>query len=827
MSGGSGPHSTPLRKSGSKNPTSDDHVPLSIPSQKDLKDIMRTEIDSQVWQFDATRISRMLSPKKPKDEKLDLHDLDNYDCQVETRDFKDTLVAATNQLEALFPLSVWNKGPNERRHYEHLTAFLNSCVKHGGDALHSVNSRGSWYEKLNFVTYDRETGDGVDGAHPLKPDLAGGTDIPDNATLYWSPPKGEGSEALQVKLPVEVKKNWAEMVSQAATYARCLFSANPSRVFAVVFAYNHTTYEFRCLIFHRGGLTAQKNAKLTTRDGRTDVLRIVMTLLLWSEPQDAGFMSTSDDFEYFLPQSPGGENYIEATVKQVLHESICVRGRATRVCHLTCRSPGAVDSPATPKAQVGGGIRRRSPRLAEKIPTKMDALPTSVEIPHPAPEESPGSKKQVNSSKESIHPHFRPSKLAMKWGVPTVYTFGAAPPLEDGRDVVIKGSWQLDDRKTMEADMYKAADGCFGTPAVFCSYDAVHPSGEPISNHLLLPRKGEEKPAHWNIFSKHIPTCEGRTLCYAIFLHIGRSLVHAKSSSDLCMALVHALLGWLSFYQKGFMHRDISIGNVLLNLVPVDSQPFTLTFSEEASVMSTSAALNNMELNESESSEEVAEDVAEEIMLLVKRLEIEGKCRAFVTDGDMAANLETYFTKEHQSGTRSGTPEFMALQLHEAMLKDSTSYIQSPVDDIESFFWLALWATLFNRHYPSETRSKIETNWQKIIDSADYKEKTTFTTELHNLTSKAVTKRSLTSSSITRELLPLLWDWWKLQVKLRQNWQETIDLVEEVTDLRQRAKICLDKFRLFAFCGVRDFLQLVVVHRNRLKECPVFPDPPQ
>ncbi|KAJ7163775.1 hypothetical protein C8R43DRAFT_1122744 [Mycena crocata] len=168
----------------------------------------------------------------------------------------------------------------------------------------------------------------------------------------------------------------------------------------------------------------------------------------------------------------------------------------------------------------------------------------------------------------------------------------------------------------------------------------------------------------------------------------------------------------------------------------------------------------------------------------------------------------------------------MSLRLHQAIRRDDP-YVQSPIDDIESFFWLALWATLFNRHYPSETRSKIETDWQKIIDCADYKEKATFILELGNLSSKAVKQLSLSSSSITKELLPLLREWWNLQEKLRHNWRETMDWVEEVPDLRQRTKIRLDKFRSFAFCGVRDFLQLVVGHRNRLNECPLFPDPPR
>ncbi|KAJ6620641.1 hypothetical protein B0H10DRAFT_2021240, partial [Mycena sp. CBHHK59/15] len=49
-------------------------------------------------------------------------------------------------------------------------------------------------------------------------------------------------------------------------------------------------------------------------------------------------------------------------------------------------------------------------------------------------------------------------------------------------------------------------------------------------------------------------------VCSTRFTQPGTSLFCAKSSYELCMALVHAVLGWLSLYQSGFMHRDIDIG---------------------------------------------------------------------------------------------------------------------------------------------------------------------------------------------------------------------------------------------------------------------------
>lgn len=94
---------------------------------------------------------------------------------------------------------------------------------------------------------------------------------------------------------------------------------------------------------------------------------------------------------------------------------------------------------------------------------------------------------------------------------------------------------------------------------------------------------------------------------------------------------------------------------------------------------------------------------------------VDTTCVAFIIDGDMAKNWKTLFSnwrkeKEvsrrersvsvYQSSTSpqvtdfpQGTELFMADNLLSDELKD---YIQSPADDIESFFWVTLYAILRN-----------------------------------------------------------------------------------------------------------------------------------
>ncbi|KAJ7725084.1 hypothetical protein B0H16DRAFT_1595211, partial [Mycena metata] len=87
-------------------------------------------------------------------------------------------------------------------------------------------------------------GDTVENAFPVKPCLLGGnTLVASNGstakdTLFWSPPSDQ--DGIRAEIPVEVNDDWPELIFQAATYARCLFSANPSRTFALVIGYNET-----------------------------------------------------------------------------------------------------------------------------------------------------------------------------------------------------------------------------------------------------------------------------------------------------------------------------------------------------------------------------------------------------------------------------------------------------------------------------------------------------------------------------------------------------------------------------------------------------------
>ena len=121
------------------------------------------------------------------------------------------------------------------------------------------------------------------------------------------------------------------MVNQATTYARCLFSASPSRHFAVVLGFRHTKTELRFLVFHRGGLTGSHHLSVKDERGQEDMLHILLSILDWRSVEDAGFLGFYNDSEMSLLRHEDDEAGVVARVAEVLHDGLCVQGRASRV----------------------------------------------------------------------------------------------------------------------------------------------------------------------------------------------------------------------------------------------------------------------------------------------------------------------------------------------------------------------------------------------------------------------------------------------------------------------------------------------------------------
>jgi hypothetical protein len=351
--------STPTRtKTHSTKAFESDAYPSPTGSNQDsMKIAVGLELQGHTWQFDTNRLAKVFLPKTRKSP-LKPDQIDNIDAYVYKTISSTVLRNALTSFRKhtpLFPVS----GP-EPEHYDPLCKLLNRCVEVCHNAL--GNSKGEYYSGLKFVEWDNPTQDGCPGEHRLKPDLAGGIDLPGreeikaNGGLFW---RRQGSNRHELLIPVEVKKGWKDLVRQAGTYARCLFMASPLRKFALVLGYEYDLEEFRILIFHHGGLTSSQALKLDG-SGIKDLLHIFLAILSWNTVVDAGLPLWCNDSNMFLP----GAHAVQ--VKKVLHNTLALRGRCARV-HLVCEDDESKSIPII-LAPESIYAPRRSARILQSKP---------------------------------------------------------------------------------------------------------------------------------------------------------------------------------------------------------------------------------------------------------------------------------------------------------------------------------------------------------------------------------------------------------------------------------------------------------------------------
>ena len=92
--------------------------------------------------------------------------------------------------------------------------------------------------------------------------------------------------------------------------------------------------------------------------------------------------------------------------------------------------------------------------------------------------------------------------------------------------------------------------------------------------------------------------------------------------------------------RRGFLHRDVSIGNTLMLDPPVTTKPFQAWTIEEH--------MAHLTLQYEGELGELAE-CTKLLEVVIEKMGHSDKCHGFVIDGDMAAKLEGYFTP-HDTG---------------------------------------------------------------------------------------------------------------------------------------------------------------------------------
>ncbi|KAL4258679.1 hypothetical protein AB1N83_007173 [Pleurotus pulmonarius] len=168
-------------------------------------------------------------------------------------------------------------GAGERQFYAPFVDKLNAIID-AFQFLYPNQYARSFFCGTRFYVYDRSMLGSVDGEAALKPDLlASKSPLDGGLRIYW----------YHAMLGGEVKLSWPELVAQAATYARCIFAATEHRVFIPILCLNHAEGSFRLCLYHRGGLLASTAMNLKTIVGFHLFVSTIVGLWQWDSLKKA------------------------------------------------------------------------------------------------------------------------------------------------------------------------------------------------------------------------------------------------------------------------------------------------------------------------------------------------------------------------------------------------------------------------------------------------------------------------------------------------------------------------------------------------------------
>ncbi|KAJ6624895.1 hypothetical protein B0H10DRAFT_1907996 [Mycena sp. CBHHK59/15] len=115
--------------------------------------------------------------------------------------------------------------------------------------------------------------------------------------------------------------------------------------------------------------------------------------------------------------------------------------------------------------------------------------------------------------------------------------------------------------------MYKSVQGYFGVPNVLATFEVYHKEPGDHSFSFIAPK--DVKPQAWGGGGP-----EPRAHMRSVTDTKGFRLRLTTGPEDLLKALVHAMIRYLNLFCKGWLHRDVSAGNVMLvNFLTVDDRP--------------------------------------------------------------------------------------------------------------------------------------------------------------------------------------------------------------------------------------------------------------
>ncbi|KAH7097753.1 hypothetical protein BKA62DRAFT_759732 [Auriculariales sp. MPI-PUGE-AT-0066] len=796
-------------------------APIPI-SQKDLKSRVLAHLKGRVWEFGCDDVIRMIMPNLTADQ---------------VSKFNDALAAAPLGQLKLGPL-----GKKKVQSYTPLVEYLNRLIKiaqHIRDML-GFNSDADAYWQTMFCRQNaKPTRDGIHGAHALKPDLLVFNNLAtetepeeEDLSAVWGYP----ADPFDIKIPVvlhidlaiEVRSKWDQTLAQLGTYARACFYASPLRRFIVCLGINHVERTFSIFVFHAGGVAVSTSIDL--EKGQGDLVRFFLSVLLWQTVDDAGIVS--DGIHYTLPSPVKGTAPIELDNLQLLHRRVDLCGRRTYVARVGSNVDGSnnnVRGQRTAKfTSYGAGLKLQDDheRQATKSSTANKSA-ASVGQKRKASTQAgkPGNVQRrsgrATSERRQPRDHNREAILTVGGAEAAEaeaqeeieQRLGAerrTTPLAEHTEIhargnlkkcpteaVIKLSWQQLKSWQFEACALADCSGRFGLPSVFYTLRVA-------DNKKFLP----PKDAHGTVWSKceriksETPTPpDHRVLCATVTADVGISLECCRTPWELARALLDCQLGWLGALRSDILHRDVSIGNLLLLKVPAARKSFQASLPER---------YDSSELAEARTAYNA---IGADLRKTLDSLDVGDECTAIMTDFDLAFRMDQ---PSDGTGHLSGTVEFMSTPMLES-LESKTTYRQGVQDDLWSFFNVAFWAILHSEIFPG--RTKFESIWRhKIRNNFNARDGT------HSAIIRRWTQYDEEdddcelgiSSPLLIAFLPILHEWRDILLKLKMvSIKKTLVDIDE--GLRQQS---------IAIKSVRDFARILEKYRTRLESAVLTAPPP-
>ena len=120
--------------------------------------------------------------------------------------------------------------------------------------------------------------------------------------------------------------------------------------------------------------------------------------------------------------------------------------------------------------------------------------------------------------------------------------------------------------------------------------------------------------------------------------------------------------GWWSVYQAGFLHRDVSIGNILMVEEPFEcKRAFSIeveellrdTTSESSKAAPSLGSSDSLAEKKGELTERIRKDAKSIEELILQNGLLGNRARAFIIDFDVSASWIGYFNADHPAGSIS------------------------------------------------------------------------------------------------------------------------------------------------------------------------------